>query len=70
MGIGYWPQNTTRAVTFQAFLEAYNTLGFKLCFDSVLENGVEKLALYGKGPAGAEVPTHAALQLSSRRMDQ
>lgn len=63
LGIGYWPTAVQREVTTEAFLRAYGTLGFTLCFDGTLEAGIEKVALYGKGPAGAEVPTHAALQL-------
>ena len=62
MNIGYWPTNAPRNVTIAAFLRAYGTLGFSLCFDGVLEEGIEKIALYGKGPAGAEIPTHASLQ--------
>lgn len=56
---------TEPTVTTAAFLSAYGTLGFTLCFDGVLEDGVEKLALYGTGPKGSEVPTHAALQLEN-----
>ena len=62
---GYWPPNVPRSETTQAFILAYGTLGFALCFDGTLEPGIEKIALYGKGPRGAEVPTHAALQLES-----
>lgn len=65
LDIGYWPPNVDRSVTTPAFMAAYGTLGFTLCFDSALEPGIEKLALYGKGPPGAELPTHAALQLES-----
>jgi hypothetical protein len=65
MGVGYWPPNLQRAITTEAFLRAFGTLGYGLCFDGGLEPGVEKLALYGKGPAGAEVPTHAARQLET-----
>ena len=59
----YWPPNIHRAYTAAAFLQAYSSLGYKLCFDGALEEGTEKVALYGKGTAGAETPTHAALQL-------
>ena len=59
----YWPPHVPRTFTTEALLQVYGMLGFRLCFDGVLEQGIEKLALYGKGPAGAEVPTHAALQL-------
>jgi hypothetical protein len=65
MGVGYWPSTVARSVTTAAFLQAYATLGFKLCFDGTLRQGIEKIALFGKGPVGAEVPTHAALQLAS-----
>jgi hypothetical protein len=65
MGIGYWPHDIDRAVTTEAFLRAYRTLGYGLCFDGTLEPGIEKIAIYGKGPLGSEVPTHAALQLET-----
>jgi hypothetical protein len=64
MRVGYWPPGVAREVTFPAFLEAYKTKGFTLCFDGTLEPNLEKVALYGKGPPGSEVPTHAARQLS------
>jgi hypothetical protein len=60
---GYWPPGVSRAITVGAFIEAYGTLGFKLAYDGTLQAGIQKLAIYGKGQAGAEVPTHAALQL-------
>ena len=65
LGVGYWPHGVVREVSTRAFLLAYGTLGFTLCFDGTLQPGIEKLALYGKGPGGAEIPTHAALQLES-----
>ena len=61
----YWPSGVAREATIAAFLEAYGTLGFKLCFDGTLKDGIEKLAVYGKGAAGSEIPTHAALQLAN-----
>jgi hypothetical protein len=63
MGKGYWPPDIPRQETLAAFLEAYGTLGFKLCFDGSLQAGKQKLAIYGRGQPGSEVPTHAALQL-------
>jgi len=65
MGVGYWPPNVARNTSTEAFLRAYGNLGFTLCFDGTLEPGIEKIAIYGKGPAGSEVPTHAALQLEN-----
>jgi len=65
MGIGYWPPNVVRSETTKAFLDTYKRLGYTLCFDHALESGIEKVALYAKGPAGSEIPTHAALQLET-----
>lgn len=65
LGKDYWPLGIPREVTVEKFLLAYGTLGFRLVFDGTLKQGVEKLALYGKGHAGSEIPTHAALQLES-----
>lgn len=67
MGEYYWPQGVPRNLTTDAFLQAYSTLEFRLCFDGELEEGIEKIAIYGTGPAGAEQPTHAALQLPDGR---
>jgi hypothetical protein len=36
-----------RDETIEAFVEAYGTLGFRLCFDGSLVPGVEKLAIFG-----------------------
>ena len=65
MGIGYWPANIPRLETSAAFVAAYGTLGYTLCFDGSLETGIEKIALYAKGPAGIQEPTHAARQLQN-----
>ena len=46
-------------------MQTYATLGYTLYFDGTLEPGIEKIALYGKGPHGSELPTHAALQLET-----
>lgn len=52
-------------MTMDAFLRAYETVGFQLCFDGSLEPGIEKLALYAITRGGTPVPAHAALQLPS-----
>jgi len=55
-----------REETMAAFVEAYETLGYKLCFDERLEQGIEKIALYGiEQPDKTILPTHAARQLES-----
>jgi hypothetical protein len=64
-GIYYWPPGIPRTLTVDAFVLAYGTLGFKLCFDGSLEVGVEKLAIFTITRGTILVPTHAALQLES-----
>lgn len=64
-GIGYWPSSVPRAVTKGSFIKAFKTLGYDTCLDGSLEPGMEKIAIFGTGPQGLEVPTHAALQLKS-----
>ena len=65
LGKDYWPAGVAREASIRAFLEAYGTCGFKLCFDGTLQASTEKLAIYGKDQAGTEIPTHAALQLEN-----
>ena len=65
MMIGYWPPGVERAETRQAFLCAYAALGFTPCANGNIEPETEKIALFGKGEVGDEIPTHAALQLES-----
>jgi hypothetical protein len=66
MGVGYWPPTVAREVSVEAFMHAYETLGYTLCLNGSLENGVEKMALFGiKEPDGSTAPTHAALQLET-----
>ena len=64
-GVGFWPSRVPRKVTVDAFIKAYETRGYRLCFDGSLQDGLEKVALYGKDISGTIVPTHAALQLES-----
>ncbi len=63
MEVGYWPVGVPRTVTRGAFIKAYKTLGYEPCLDGSLEPGLEKVAIFGVGQPGLEVPTHAALQL-------
>lgn len=67
MGVGRWPTGAPRVVTMEAFVKAYETLGYKICYDNSLEPRLEKVAIYGKtNPAeGTLIPTHAARQLES-----
>ena len=61
----YWPPGVPRELTFPAFVLAYSTLGFNVCFSSALEEGMEKIAIFGIERSGVKVPTHAALQLET-----
>ncbi len=63
--VGYWPDGIPREVTMNAFVLAYQTLGFQLCIGGTLESGIEKIAIFGKRSPGVTTPTHAALQLPS-----
>ncbi len=57
----YWPPAVPRNDTILAFVAAFQTVGFKLCLDSSVEVGFEKIAIYaiqGKG-------THVARQLET-----
>ena len=64
-GIGYWPAGVPRLVTRDAFVQAYETLGYKPCLNGALQPGLQKVAIFGIGQPGRETPTHAALQLES-----
>lgn len=64
LGIGKWPSGVPREETLNAFTQAFATLGYVLCQDSVLEVGFQKIAIYAnREPDGSFSPTHAARQL-------
>jgi hypothetical protein len=67
MGIGTWPAGAPRVVTLDAFIKAFETKGYKLCYSNSREDGLEKVAVYAKiDPiSGVPIPTHAALQLET-----
>ena len=58
----YWPPGSHREVTIEAFLTAFETLGFSRGAGRELEPGFEKVAIF-EDTDGA--PTHAARQLPS-----
>ncbi len=60
----YWPEGVTRAVTMEAFREAFATLGYLACEGEHPEPGFEKIALFA---SDAGLPRHAARQLPSGR---
>ena len=58
---GYWPEGVNRKHDIQSFIDAYSTIGYKVCDNSELEPGIEKIAVY----LNTEGPQHAARQLES-----
>jgi hypothetical protein len=58
----YWPPTAPREETLEAFISAFEELGYSPCPDGTLESKVEKIVLYVKRDG---TPTHAARQLSS-----
>jgi hypothetical protein len=60
LNIGYWPPEAPRSVTLDAFVNAFETLGYVVCDSTKYENGFEKIALYVDSSGE---PTHAARQI-------
>jgi hypothetical protein len=60
----YWTDGVPNEETLDAYIKAYQTLGYQPCDNEQLEIGYQKIAIYidTKG-----TPTHAARQLSSGR---
>jgi hypothetical protein len=64
--IGYWPPGVPRKVTIAAFVQAFEKQGYASCPDGSPEEGMEKIAIFGKeSQDGAVIPTHASRQLES-----
>ena len=61
----YWPDGVARELTLEAFIFAYQTLGYFTCNNSELEEGFQKIAIYAKQDSvdDAGQPTHVARQL-------
>jgi hypothetical protein len=58
-GMGYWPPGVPRGYSLDAYLRAFESVGFERCDSSDLEPGFGKVAVF----ANATGPTHAARQL-------
>ncbi|HEY4329695.1 MAG TPA: hypothetical protein VGN88_08155 [Phycisphaerae bacterium] len=60
----YWPVDVSldEEDTIWPVIYAFETLGYQLCDDGRLKNGVEKIAIYVDG---RECPTHVAIQRGS-----
>jgi hypothetical protein len=55
----YWPDGVPRTYEMASYIKAFETVGFDLCQDGILEPGFEKIAIY----AVRGFPTHTARQL-------
>jgi hypothetical protein len=55
----YWVQGVPMEETLSAYIQAYQTLGYKSCDETKLEVGYEKIALYVDDEG---IPVHAARQ--------
>lgn len=56
----HWPDGVPRQETLEAFIQAYQTLGYEPCNGDHLESGFQKIAIYVDNN---RKPTHAARQL-------
>ena len=57
----YWPLPTPQLTTIDVLIRAFKVLGYTECQDSLLEEGYEKVAIYGEQGDY----THAARQLGT-----
>lgn len=55
----YWPNNVPREESLEAYMKAFETIGYVQCLHGKPEEGYEKIALYGRDGKC----THAARQL-------
>jgi hypothetical protein len=58
----FWPAEVERAETIDAFIKAYETIGYTVCADGKLEHGYDKIAIFVNDK---NEPKHAARQLNN-----
>ncbi len=58
----YWPDGVPQEETLEAYIQAYETLGYEICKEDRLEVGYQKIAIYVDS---SSIPTHAARQLAN-----
>jgi hypothetical protein len=63
-GVCHWPTDAAVAETLDAFIQAFQTLGYQPCEEKEPEPGHEKVAIYMNSSGK---PTHAARQLTNGR---
>ena len=60
-GIEYWPPAIPREYTIDAYVAAFESLGYAKCDDASPEYGFEKVAVYAKD----DEPTHASREFGN-----
>lgn len=58
----YWPKGATEGDDMMCLIEAYRSIGYRDCQDGTVQDGFDKVALYGNSSGEW---THAARQLPS-----
>lgn len=58
----YWPDGVPREVTRPAFVQAFESIGYRVCSDPTPEPGFQKIAIYLDSDGD---PSHAARQLEN-----
>lgn len=61
----YWPDGVPQEETLEAYVQAYQTLGYERADNEILETGYQKIAIYVDLN---DIPTHAARQLPNGRV--
>lgn len=59
----FWPEEVELEETLNSFIHAYETRGFKICNNELLEEGFEKIAIY---VSEDNKPKHAARQIDKK----
>lgn len=60
----YWPPGTPRDLSTQAFIDAFESIGYQICKDEGLQSDFQKVAIYTNQSG---TPTHMARQLENGR---
>lgn len=58
----FWPNNISRTVEVNSFIELYKLIGYEICETDTMEFNYEKIAIFIDDNG---LPTHAARQLSN-----
>lgn len=63
----YWPLGVPYSETVDAFIRAFQTLGYVECLDGTFVQDTEKIAIYSNDGTRGGKPTHAAKQVDGRQ---